>query len=311
MEALIILGIIFVVFIIFIANIKPEDKKEQADNTSDRTPVNKKDTVEHSEDDMVINYIKSFKERVEEWKKDGDLLQVDGEIYTIKSGWAQCYDFTEQYSLRIENLVYIMKGFYRSIIRNPYRLEDYKIHGFSLDSVNKLENLLRGCKVVKSTFFKLRKKFPNMLNGWYSINNGEYYLKKGCKFYPGDYQHHNYDVYKFEDWSTIDISCTTFDIEELIPCENPKQTHWKHFLEIEMKAKKKREDDCHKFVDEVLYQQKEYNDLQLQYKMMPSAPISDVVSFNNFCKVVSKWHGFKDYEIQNYLLLKQGGINVN
>ena len=31
-----------------------------------------------------------------------------------------------------------------------------------------------------------------------------------------------------------------------------------------MKVKKKREEDCHKFVDEVLSQQREYNDLQLQ-----------------------------------------------
>lgn len=43
-----------------------------------------------------------------------------------------------------------------------------------------------------------------------------------------------------------------------------KQTHRKRFLKIEMKVKKKREEDFHKFADEVLSQQREYNDLQLQ-----------------------------------------------
>lgn len=309
MGALIILGIIVVMFIIFIANIKPEVKKEQADSTSGKTPVDlKEEEVEQSEGDTIINYIKSFKGCVENWKKEGDLLEVDGELYPLRDIWVESCEYQRKYILRIKKLVFIETGF-RSFERvSLYGYEDYKIRGFSLDSVNKLENLLSDCKVVKSTFFKLRKKFPHLLNGWYSVNNGEYYLEKGCDFDHEDYQQYNYDVYKFEDWSPVDISCTTFDIEELTSCENPKQTHWKHFLEIEMKAKKKREEDCHKFVDEVLSQQREYNDLQLQYEMMPSAPISDVVSFNNFCKVVSKWHGFKDYEIQNYLLLKQGGL---
>lgn len=308
MGALVILGIIVVMFIIFIANIKPEDKKEQADNTSGKTPVNTKDIVEESEYEMIINYIKNFKGRIENWKKEGDLLEVEGELYTLRDIWVDSYEHQREYILSIKKLVCIETGF-RSFERDIlYSHEDYKIRGFSLDSVNQLEKLLSDCKIHQSTFFQLEKKFPNMLSGWYSINNGKYYIKKVCEFDHEDYQRYNYEVYKFEDWSIVDISCTTFDIEELTSCEDPKQTHWKHFLEIEMKAKKKREDDCHKFVDEVLSQQREYNDLQLQYEMMPSAPISDVVSFNNFCKVVSKWHGFKDYEIQNYLLLKQGGL---
>lgn len=311
MGALIILGIIAVMFIIFIANIQSEDKNEQ----SGVTLSDLKDKVEQwqdvsnqSEYDKIINYIKSFKSRIEDIKKEGDLLEVDCELYPLRDNWVDSYESLGKHVLRIRKLVNIDTSF-RSFERDSlYGYEDYKIHGFSLDSVNKLEKLLSDCKIHQSTFFKLRKKFPNMVDGWYSVNNGEYYLKKGCEFNHEDYLHFNYEVYKFEDWSTVDISRTTFDIETLTPCDNPKQTHWKHFLEIEMKAKKKCEEDCHKFVDEVLSQQKEYNDLQLQYEMMPSAPISDAISFNNFCKIVSKEHSFKDYEIQNYLMLKQGGL---
>lgn len=311
MGALIILGIIAVMFIIFITNTRPEVKKDQ----SDVTLSDLKDRVEQwqdmsnqSEDDMVIDYIKRFKWCVEEMKKDGDLLEVDGELYNLRDIWAESYQHAKKHILHIKKLVYIEIGFQSFERDSLYTDEDYEIIGFSLDSVNKLETLLRDCKVVKSTFFKLKNKFPNMLNGWYSINNGGYYLKKVYEFDHEDFQHYNYDVYKFEDWSKVNITKETFDIENLTPCDNPKQTHWKHFLEIEMKSKKKREDNCHKFVDEVLSQQKEYNDLQLQYDMMPSAPISDAISFNNFCKVVSKEHNFKDYEIQNYLMLKQGGF---
>ena len=311
MGALIIIGIIAVMFIIFIANIQPEDKKEQSGVTlsdlKDRVEQ-WQDTNNQSEYDTIIKYIKNFKFRIEDLKKEGDLLEVDGELYPLRDNWVDSYESIGKHILRIRKLVSIEKGFHSFGSDSLDCYEDYKIRGFSLDSVNKLEKLLSDCKIHQSTFFKLKNKFPNMLNGWYSINNDEYYLKKGCKFDLEDYQQYNYNVYKFEDWSTVDISLTTFDIEELTPCENPKQTHWKHFLEIEMKAKKKREDDCHKFVDEVLSQQKEYNDLQLQYEMMPSAPISDAISFNNFCKIVSKKHGFKDYEIQNYLMLKQGSL---
>lgn len=311
MGALIILGIIAVMFIIFIANIQPEDKKEQ----SGVTLRDIKDRVEQwqklpnrSEEDMVIEYIKSFKDRISDWNKQGDLLEIDGELYEVQDTLVDCYDYLKEYKLMIPNLVYMSMGCYGLEEGFLARRQPYKISGFSLESVQELEKSLNECKVVKSTLYKMKEKFTRITDGWYSINGGEYYLEKGSDFNHRYFQKINYRVYKFEDWSTVDISRTTFDIEELTRCENPKQTHWKHFLEIKMKAKKKREDDCHKFVDEVLSQQKEYNDLQLQYEMMPSAPISDVVSFNNFCKVVSKNHGFKDYEIQNYLMLKQGGL---
>lgn len=98
---------------------------------------------------------------------------------------------------------------------------------------------------------------------------------------------------------------TKEQLDEFTPCEDPHKTHWEYFLKLEMLAKKQREVDCHKYVDEILQKQITYNDLNLQYQMLPSAPIIDVESFRNFCKVVHEDAKYEDYEIQNYLLLKK------
>lgn len=98
---------------------------------------------------------------------------------------------------------------------------------------------------------------------------------------------------------------TKEELDQFKPSEDPRKIHWKEFLDAEMKSKKQREVDCHNYVNEVLQKQVEYNDLQINYQMLPSAPITDVESFRNFCKVVHEDTKYEDYEIQNYLLLKK------
>lgn len=98
---------------------------------------------------------------------------------------------------------------------------------------------------------------------------------------------------------------TKEELDQFKPSEDPRKIHWKEFLEADMKAKKQREIHCHKYVDEVIQKQVDYNDLQLNWEMLPSAPITDVESFRNFCKVVHEDAKYEDYEIQNYLLLKK------
>ena len=110
---------------------------------------------------------------------------------------------------------------------------------------------------------------------------------------------------KFKVFYTPDLFYTTEELEKFKPSEHPRKIHWKEFLEEEMKAKKQREVHCHKYVDDILQKQITYNDLNLQYQMLPSAPITDVESFRNFCKVVHEDTKYEDYEIQNYLLLKK------
>lgn len=310
MEVLIILGCVFGLFLILIAIYNDAEKNN---NNSEQAHCELKGSVnsweglsQPSEYQTVVEYVKSFEGRIEEWKKLGDILDVDGHKIRIEDIKQHSYDNIDHHYLLIPKLVFMKSlcGYDRYTVVG---YDDFKIQGFNLDCVKQLEELLKDAVVAKSTLFKLKEKFPRIKNGWYSVNNGQYYLNRECEFEPEYLYEYNFNLYKFEDWSEVNITGETFDIETLTPCDNPKKAYWKHFLELYMKAKKIRQDLCHSFVDEVLSQQKEYNDLQLQYDMMPSAPISDVVSFNNFCKVVSKEHGFKDYEIQNYLLLKQGG----
>ena len=140
-------------------------------------------------------------------------------------------------------------------------------------------------------------------DGWLSLDGGNYYMED---------DHSIYDM--SDNWKGY---CRYFDKEKeafyniikdatsVEACEDPHKTHWKYFLEQDMKAKKQREVDCHKYVDDVLQKQVTYNDLQINYQMLPSAPITDVESFRNFCKVVHEDTKYEDYEIQNYLLLKR------
>ena len=137
-------------------------------------------------------------------------------------------------------------------------------------------------------------------HGWLSLNNGDYYMKGNMLVY--DYRNDFNCITRWEDEDRyLSILQSITAIEK---CDNPKKTHWKHFLELEMKQKKQRELACHSFVDDVLKLQQEYNDLQLTYEMLPTAQIVDYNSFVNFCKIVHKEVEFEDYEITNYLLTK-------
>lgn len=137
---------------------------------------------------------------------------------------------------------------------------------------------------------------PHVREGnWVEIGEGSYYSDG------------TWSIYRFSDW---ELMCGKVALEaiqglDIKVCENPKKTHWKHFLELEMKAKKQREFDCKVFIDSILSKQQEYNDLQLKYEMLPSAPIKDYESFTNFCKIVNEAIKFESYEITNMLLLKR------
>lgn len=140
--------------------------------------------------------------------------------------------------------------------------------------------------------------------GWLSLDNGKYFMEADHSIYDMSNNWKGYcRYYETEKEAFYNIIKDTITIGY---CEDPHKTHWKYFLEQEMKAKKQREIHCHKYVDEVLQKQVDYNDLQLNWEMLPSAPITDVESFRNFCKVVHEDAKYEDYEIQNYLLLKRG-----
>lgn len=143
-------------------------------------------------------------------------------------------------------------------------------------------------------FCKGEERFKSV-DGWISINDGEYYA---CSIYG---------IHKLEDWSYIyaDEAWEIIKDAKLEKSDNPKKIHWEHFLRLEMLAKKKREKDMQEFVDGVLSKQVKYNDLQLQYEMLPTAPITDIETFLNFCKIVKEDVNYEPHEIQNYLFMKK------
>ena len=169
---------------------------------------------------------------------------------------------------------------------------------FRKSSSRKITELRRSCNLFKSrvSFIGTMTTHYTWEDQWVSINNGEYYTENLNT------------LYRFKDWKIIDNDEEVWSILEhatLEKCEDPKKEHWEHFLTLEMEAKKLREKECHKFVDGVLAKQVKYNDLQLQYEMLPSAPITDIETFKNFCLIVHEEVCYNDYEIQNYLLLKK------
>lgn len=142
--------------------------------------------------------------------------------------------------------------------------------------------------------------FPKSAVSWVEIGN--------CEYFANTY----HTIYRFSDWKILSDreAVEVIKSKEFKRCTNPKKTYWKHFLELEMKAKKQREVECAEFINTILGKQQEYNALQYKYEMLPSAPITDYESFCNFCKLVNETVIFKDYEITNMLLLKRNEQNL-
>lgn len=147
-------------------------------------------------------------------------------------------------------------------------------------------------------------------NTYYKVGDGEYYIVVKCLgFNPYSYGFLNTrGLLRFQDGAPISWGENVIPLLEgktIVKCEDPKKEHWQHFLHLEMLGKQKRQQECHKFIDRILAKQIEYNDLQLKYEMIPSAPIVDILTFKNFCDMVHEYVEFEDFEIQNYLLVKQ------
>lgn len=130
---------------------------------------------------------------------------------------------------------------------------------------------------------------------WYSVNDGEYYT----------YCQHS--LMRLSDWKEVseDEAYEIVKDAKIELSEDPEKLHWEHFLKLEMIKKKEREKRMQEFVDGVLSKQVKYNDLQLQYEMLPTAPITDIDTFLNFCKIVKEEVEYEDHEIQNYIFMKK------
>lgn len=181
----------------------------------------------------------------------------------------------------------------------------YEQHNTLVDKVVAfLNDFIRDAVVYKSASLKLREFYEQ--NGikfktwndediWYSINDGEYYTT------------YHSSLYRLSDWVKMDVD-EAYEIvknAKIELSEDPEKLHWEHFLKLEMLEKKAREKRMQEFVDSVLSKQVKYNDLQLQFEMLPTAPITDIETFKNFCKIVKEDVYYEDHEIQNYIFMKK------
>lgn len=149
--------------------------------------------------------------------------------------------------------------------------------------------------VLEKLSIQFRSNYDHFTDRWYSVNDGEYYIF-------GDNA-----VYKFEDWSyekcKYDAMWELIKDKNVVECEDPAKTHWKHFMKLEAIQRSKHDQELREWVDGVLLKKVEYDDLNLQYNNLPAAPIVDAKSFMNFCKLVHEDIIYKDYEIENYIMI--------
>lgn len=204
------------------------------------------------------------------------------------------------FSCDVENVFFSSYEFYNSVkYARKYVTLESKYKQSNDGAFKFLQDFINNCTPVATCKFLTSKKFKEVncsYDDWLSINNGEYYTNSDYGSY----------IYKFSDWSLIDDEEEIYNIVKdanIELCDDPKKVNWKHFQHLEMLKKKKRDQQVKEYVDSVLKKQQEYNDLQLLYEATISAPIVDVDSFRNFCKIVHEDAKFEDYEIANHLML--------
>lgn len=192
-------------------------------------------------------------------------------------------------------LSYIESEYYNVFI--PDELQTLSAWQLLQDFIN-LGELKKSGKLLVREKLKIPlvdERFPSR-DIWHSVNNGEYYI------FAGD------TVYKFEDWSYETYKYDKMwefikDKDVVKVCEDPAKTHWKHFMKLEAIQRSKHDQELREWVDSVLLKKVEYDNLNLEYNNLPSAPIVDANSFMNFCRMVHEDVIYRDCEIENYIMI--------
>lgn len=206
--------------------------------------------------------------------------------------------------------VYVDGVYFTSGYRSQLGVEDVTLTKQEVEHL--LRKSLENPVVVESIGSKLKRKLNPILQGstldsiWMRVNNTPYYISYMCviNIETGEKTYEN-SIYGIK---MTPIVKHILD-NDVIECEDPRKTHWQLFLKLEMEAKKKLEDNCLKWVDDVLVKQKEYNDLRYQYEMIPSVPIVDHQTLKTFCGLVKDEVKYDEYLISNILLSK--GLKVH
>lgn len=289
----------FLAYLIYLAVNEDNKRCNNVEVVNTHTPSN---------EITLDNLIKQLDKKFESLKERGDELVFRG--LKFRTFVYDSCDYSIKLISRKSRLVVHSYGIVETCNGDVLRVmeNDYNQHS-TLDAkcLHFLKDLLDECTVQFSAtkriedlyilkgFFLTPQLFRHSNTSWISINDGEYYA---CT---------PFGIHKLEDWSYIDADEAWEIIKDakLEKSDDPKKIHWEHFLKLEMLAKKQREKKMQEFVDGVLSKQVKYNDLQLQYEMLPTAPITDIETFLNFCKIVKEDVNYEPHEIQNYLFMKK------
>lgn len=179
---------------------------------------------------------------------------------------------------------------------------------YNLGAWNFLQDFINHGEVKKSSKFLVSEKLKYRTRDrfifdddgvelkWTNVNNGEYFIYETDR------------LYRFEDWEEVathdyDVIWNVIKDKDCVRCDNPKKTHWKHFLELDAKKRAKRDKELRDWVDNILAKKVEYDDLNLKYGNLPAAPIVDASSFVNFCIMIHEDVKYRNYEIENYIMI--------
>lgn len=303
----IVVGALFLCFLIGVA-VKEDSKTQQQ--------VKEKKLEAKGESSAEDNPITSWYEILEKMERFNSVCSYGSEasykglkLNMIHVSSRHVFTTPSELSMRTKNGGRLSYEKYSTIVCNGDIREfidtHYEQHNTLVDKVVAfLNDFIKDAVVYKGASIKLKEfyeqngiKFKtwNDEDAWYSINDGEYYTT------------YHSSLYRLSDWVMMDVD-EAYEIvknAKIELSEDPKKVHWEHFLKLEMLEKKAREKRMQEFVDSVLSKQVKYNDLQLQYEMLPTAPITDIDTFLNFCKIVKEEVEYEDHEIQNYIFMKK------
>lgn len=294
----IVVGALFLFFLIILA-VKEDSKTQQ------QVREKKLETKDESSWDEILEKMERFNSVC----SYGSEASYKGLILNMIHASSRYTFTTPMLSMRTKNggrLSYekysttVCEGDIREFIETHYEQYDTlvdKVVAFLNDFI-KDAVVYKGASIKLKEFYEqngIKFKTWNDEDIWYSINDGEYYTT------------YHSSLYRLSDWVKMDVD-EAYEIvknAKIELSEDPKKIHWEHFLKLEVLKKKAREKRMQEFVDSVLSKQVKYNDLQLQFEMLPTAPITDIETFKNFCKIVKEDVYYEDHEIQNYIFMKK------
>ena len=289
---LIVCGIIgFIALTCWLVSIDSDNGKEATTSYGSNSPPTKEKTI-----------WQVCEELEELLKYDNHAICVDGhEISEVIS-----YENIERFYVTVDGVCFRHRFGYIE----PLHFEEYTLT--TQQAENFLRKALENPVVVESVKSKLKKKLKPILQDssldsiWMRVNNTPYYISymSVINIETGEETYENF-IYSIKMTPIVNLILSN----DVIECEDPRKTYWQLFLKLEMEAKKKLEDSCLKWVDNVLVKQKEYNDLRYQYEMIPSVPIVDYQTFKTFCGLVKDEVKYDEYLISNTLLSK--GLRVH